>query len=78
MIAAAAHCDLRAAKRKPHVAFGGGAHICIELPGADGDAGSAYKAVRAFAKLRLADPDAAPELRRLPFFRDQKRLALDA
>jgi len=67
------------AKRKPHVAFGGGAHICIGAPLARMEAQVALtKLFERFPKLRLADPDAAPDWRRLPFFRGLERLALRA
>ncbi len=66
-------------KRKPHVAFGGGAHICIGAPLARMEAQVALsKLFDRFPNLRLADPDAAPEWRRLPFFRGLERLDLVA
>ena len=66
-------------KRKPHVAFGGGAHICIGAPLARMEAQVALlKLFERFPKLRFADPSAAPEWRRLPFFRGLERLELVA
>jgi len=64
-------------KRKPHVAFGGGAHICIGAPLARLEAQIALvKLFDRFPTLRLADPDAAPDWRRLPFFRGLETLTL--
>jgi len=66
-------------KRKPHVAFGGGAHICIGAPLARMEAQVALlKLFERFPNLRLADPDAAPVWRTLPFFRGLERLDLQA
>jgi cytochrome P450 len=65
--------------KKPHVAFGGGAHICIGAPLARLEAQVAL--MRLFERLpnlRLADPDAAPVWRTLPFFRGLERLELRA
>jgi cytochrome P450 len=62
-------------RKSPHVAFGGGAHICIGAPLARLEAQVALG--RLFARvpdLRLADPSAPPEWRRLPFFRGLERL----
>jgi cytochrome P450 len=62
-------------KHRPHVAFGGGAHICIGAPLARLEAQVAL--VRLFARfpnLRLAEPDATPAWRTLPFFRGMERL----
>ncbi|MDX2238444.1 MAG: cytochrome P450 [Hyphomonadaceae bacterium] len=62
-------------KRAPHIAFGGGAHICIGAPLARMEAQAALtKLFARFPKLRLVDPDAAPEWRTLPFFRGLQRL----
>lgn len=62
-------------KKVPHVAFGGGAHICIGAPLARMEAQVALaRLFDRFPKLRLADPDAAPVWRTLPFFRGLERL----
>jgi cytochrome P450 len=67
------------AKRRPHVAFGGGAHICIGAPLARLEAQVALlRLFERFPALRLADPDAAPTWRALPFFRGLERLELVA
>jgi hypothetical protein len=64
-------------KKAPHVAFGGGAHICIGAPLARLEAQVALARLFArFPTLRLADPDAAPQWRSLPFFRGLERLDL--
>jgi hypothetical protein len=66
-------------KRKPHVAFGGGAHICIGAPLARLEAQVALlKLFERFPNLRFADPDAPPAWRSLPFFRGLERLELAA
>lgn len=62
-------------KHRPHMAFGGGAHICIGAPLARLETGVAL--VRLFARfpnLRLADPEAEPAWRSLPFFRGMEHL----
>jgi len=65
------------AKRRPHVAFGGGAHICIGAPLARLEAQVALlRLFQRFPNLRLADPAAAPQWRALPFFRGLERLEL--
>lgn len=62
-------------KKSPHVAFGGGAHICIGAPLARIEAQVALGRLFArFPNLRLADPDAPPVWRTLPFFRGLERL----
>jgi len=64
-------------EHKPHVAFGGGAHICIGAPLARLEAQVALpKLFARFPNLRLADPEAAPDWRRMPFFRGLERLEL--
>ena len=65
--------------RHPHVAFGGGAHICIGAPLARLEAQVALlRLFDRFPALRLADPDALPVWRTLPFFRGLERLELRA
>ncbi len=62
---------------KPHVAFGGGAHICIGAPLARLEAQVAiWRLFERFPTLRLADPDAPAQWRSLPFFRGLERLEL--
>ena len=62
-------------KKVPHVAFGGGAHICIGSPLARLEAQVALvKLFDCFPAMRLADPDAVPQWRSLPFFRGLERL----
>jgi cytochrome P450 len=66
-------------KEKPHVAFGGGAHICIGAPLARLEAQVALlRLFQRFPNLRLANPDAEPQWRTLPFFRGLERLELRA
>ena len=66
-------------KHKPHVAFGGGAHICIGAPLARMEAQVALvRLFERFPDLRLADPDETPVWRTLPFFRGLERLELRA
>ena len=66
-------------KHKPHVAFGGGAHMCIGAPLARLEAQVALvRLFERFPNLRLADPDATPEWRTLPFFRGLEKLELQA
>ncbi|HEX3408366.1 MAG TPA: cytochrome P450 [Caulobacteraceae bacterium] len=67
------------ARRKPHVAFGGGAHICIGAPLARLEAQVALSRLfERFPNLRFADPNAPPAWRTLPFFRGLERLELVA
>jgi cytochrome P450 len=62
-------------KDAPHVAFGGGLHLCIGSPLARMEAQVALLAFFArFPNVRLADPDAKPQWRTLPFFRGLKEL----
>ena len=64
---------------EPHMAFGGGAHICIGAPLARLEAQVALlKLFERFPGLKLADPGATPEWRRLPFFRGLERLVVAA
>jgi cytochrome P450 len=66
-------------EKKPHVAFGGGAHICIGSPLARLEAQVALvRLFERFPTLRLADPEAAPQWRTLPFFRGLETLELVA
>jgi cytochrome P450 len=56
-------------KHRPHVAFGGGAHICIGAPLARLEAQVAIQRLfQRFPDLRLCEPDEAPAWRTLPFF----------
>lgn len=62
-------------KHKPHVAFGGGAHICIGAPLARLETGVALtKLFERFPDLQLVSPDETPAWRTLPFFRGMERL----
>ncbi len=64
---------------EPHLAFGGGAHVCIGAPLARLEAQVALlKLFERFPGLKLADPDDAPDWRRLPFFRGLERLMVVA
>ena len=64
-------------KGAPHMAFGGGAHICIGAPLARLEAQIALtKLFARFPTLRLADPDAPAVWRTLPFFRGLEHLNL--
>ena len=62
-------------KPGPHVAFGGGSHICIGAPLARIEAQAALlKLFTRFPDLRLARPNERPEKRTLPFFNGIQRL----
>ena len=66
-------------QHKPHVSFGGGAHICIGAPLARLEAQVALvRLFERFPTLRLANPNEAPIWRMLPFFRGLERLELVA
>lgn len=66
-------------KDAPHVAFGGGSHLCIGAPLARLEAQVALPAFfDRFPNLRLAEPDAPPGWRTLPFFRGLQELIVDA
>jgi cytochrome P450 len=68
-----------ARKNAPHVAFGGGTHLCIGAPLARMEAVVAIPSFFArFADVRLAEPDAKPQWRDLPFFRGLKGLKVSA
>jgi len=68
------HFDV-ARKPGPHLAFGGGAHICIGAPLARIEAQAAFTQLfHRFPKLRLARPDETPPKRTLPFFNGIERL----
>jgi cytochrome P450 len=56
-------------KAIPHIAFGGGSHICIGAPLARIEAQGALSALfKRFPNLRLARPSEMPPKRMLPFF----------
>lgn len=64
-----------ARKDAPHVAFGGGTHLCIGAPLARLEAQVAIPAFFArYPNAQLADPAMKPEWRDLPFFRGLKKL----
>jgi cytochrome P450 len=66
-------------KKSPHVAFGGGAHICIGAPLARLEAQVALSRLfTRFPGLRLAEPDAPPVWRTLPFFRGLQHLPVQS
>jgi cytochrome P450 len=63
----------------PHVAFGGGLHLCIGAPLARLEAQVAIASFfEAFPNARLADPGAKPQWRTMPFFRGLKELVVAA
>lgn len=63
----------------PHVAFGGGLHLCIGAPLARMEAQVALTSFfDAFPSVRLADPDMTPQWRSMPFFRGLKELMVEA
>ena len=62
-------------KDAPHVAFGGGLHLCIGSPLARLEAQVAIQMLfERFPNLRLADPNMKPEWRTQPFFRGLKTI----
>jgi cytochrome P450 len=64
-----------ARKEAPHVAFGGGLHLCIGSPLARLEAQVAILAFfERFPNVRLTDPDMKPKWRSLPFFRGLQEL----
>jgi cytochrome P450 len=64
-----------ARKDAPHVAFGGGLHLCIGAPLARLEAQVAIATFfETFPSVRLADPEAKPQWRTMPFFRGLKTL----
>jgi cytochrome P450 len=66
-------------KDAPHVAFGGGAHLCIGAPLARLEAQVALTTLFArHPNLRLDDPAFKPQWRSLPFFRGLKELPVEA
>lgn len=61
----------------PHVAFGGGLHLCIGAPLARLEAQVALPSFfNRFPDVRLADPNMKPQWRTLPFFRGLKELSV--
>jgi cytochrome P450 len=62
-------------KDAPHVAFGGGLHLCIGSPLARMEAQVALLTFfERYPNVRLADPDAKPQWRNLPLFRGLNEL----
>lgn len=67
--------DVSRPRAARHLAFGGGAHICPGAPLARMEARHVLARLFArFPRLRLAQPDAAPQWRRLPGFRGLETL----
>jgi cytochrome P450 len=68
-----------ARKDAPHVAFGGGLHLCIGSPLARMEAQVALLSFfERFPNVRLADPAMKPQWRQMPFFRGLKELPVKA
>ncbi len=66
-----------ARKDAPHVAFGGGLHLCIGAPLARLEAQVAIASFfDTFPNARLADPGMKPQWRTMPFFRGLKDLVV--
>ena len=64
-------------KPAPHLAFGGGSHICVGAPLARMEAQVAFvKLLQRFPNLRLKNPDAPLKWRALPMFRGLESLEL--
>ena len=67
-----------ARKDAPHVAFGGGLHLCIGAPLARLEAQVALaRLFERFPNLRLADANAKPQWRTMPFFRGLKTVMVE-
>jgi hypothetical protein len=63
----------------PHLAFGGGAHMCIGAPLARLEAQVAVlAAIARFPRLRLAEPESPPKWRATPSFHGLETLAVEA